>query len=96
MRQQQKRVRGRFDDLEAVITQIEQRLSSQRAIDAITQNVEYSAVSSALTEILPQLIKQFSPLRQQLKKVLPHSTKYLQQLSHYHNALIYKNYRYNC
>ncbi|WP_392476756.1 MobF family relaxase [Nostoc sp. C110] len=68
LRQQQKRVRGRFDDLEAVITQIEQRLSSQRAIDAITQNVEYSAVSSALTVTLPLLIKQFSPLRQQLKK----------------------------
>jgi hypothetical protein len=68
LRQQQKGVRSRFDDLEAVITQIEQRLSSQRAIDAITQNVEYSAVSSALTVTLPQLIKQFSPLRQQLKK----------------------------
>jgi|GEM_PF-207367 len=68
LRQQQKGVRSRFDDLEAVITQIEQRLSSQRAIDAITQNVEYSAVESALTETLPQLIKQFSPLRQQLKK----------------------------
>ncbi|MHC0067544.1 MobF family relaxase, partial [Nostoc sp. UIC 10890] len=68
LRQQQKGVRSRFDDLEAVITQIEQRLSSQRAIDAITQNVEYSAVSSALTGTLPQLIKQFSPLRQQLKK----------------------------
>ncbi|MHC5916618.1 MAG: MobF family relaxase [Nostoc sp.] len=68
LRQQQKGVRSRFDDLEAVITQIEQRLSSQRVIDAITQNVEYSAVSSALTETLPQLIKQFSPLRQQLKK----------------------------
>ncbi|MFW9263681.1 AAA family ATPase [Nostoc sp. CALU 546] len=68
LRQQQKGVRSRFDDLEAVITQIEQRLSSQKAIDAITQNVEYSAVSSALTVTLPQLIKQFSPLRQQLKK----------------------------
>ncbi|MDZ8035148.1 MobF family relaxase [Nostoc sp. DedSLP04] len=68
LRQQQKGVRNRFDDLEAVITKIEQRLSSQRVIDAITQNVEYSAVSSALTETLPQLIKQFSPLRQQLKK----------------------------
>ncbi|WP_242065112.1 MobF family relaxase [Nostoc sp. FACHB-133] len=68
LRQQQKGVRSRFDDLEAVITQIEQRLSSQRVIDAITQNVEYSAVSSALTVTLPQLIKQFSPLRQQLKK----------------------------
>ncbi|MHC5746493.1 MAG: AAA family ATPase, partial [Nostoc sp.] len=68
LRQQQKGVRSRFDDLEAIITQIEQRLSSQRVIDAITQNVEYSAVSSALTETLPQLIEQFSPLRQQLKK----------------------------
>ena len=67
LRQQQKGVRSRFDDLEAVITQIEQRLSSQRVIDAITQNVEYSAVSSALTETLPQLIEQLSRYHQQLK-----------------------------
>ncbi|WP_341531993.1 DUF3854 domain-containing protein (plasmid) [Nostoc sp. UHCC 0302] len=68
LKQQQEGVISRFEGLEAVITQIEQRISSQRTLYAITQNIEYSAVSSALTEALPQLIEQLSPLRQQLKK----------------------------
>ncbi|MHC5821463.1 MAG: DUF3854 domain-containing protein, partial [Nostoc sp.] len=56
-----------FDELEAAIYQIEQRLSSQITIDAIVENIEKSAVESILTETLPQLIEQLSPFRQQLK-----------------------------
>ncbi|MHC5763566.1 relaxase/mobilization nuclease domain-containing protein [Nostoc sp.] len=56
-----------FDDLETAIVQDEQRLSSQRAVDAISDFIEQSVVDDALAETLPQLTEQLSQYRQQLE-----------------------------
>jgi branched-subunit amino acid transport protein AzlD len=55
-----------FDDLGAAIVNEEQRLSSQRAVDAISDFIEQSVVDDALAETLPQLTEQLSIYRQQL------------------------------
>ena len=55
-----------FDDLGAAIVNEEQRLSSQRAVDAISNFIEQSVVDDALAETLPQLTEQLSIYRQQL------------------------------
>ncbi|MBN3989255.1 MAG: relaxase/mobilization nuclease domain-containing protein, partial [Nostoc sp. NMS2] len=55
-----------FDDLETAIVDEEQRLSSQRAVDAISDFIEQSVVDDALAETLPQLTEQLSIYRQQL------------------------------
>ncbi|MBE8989102.1 relaxase/mobilization nuclease domain-containing protein [Nostoc sp. LEGE 12450] len=55
-----------FDDLGATIVNEEQRLSSQRAVDAISDFIEQSVVDDALAETLPQLTEQLSIYRQQL------------------------------
>ncbi|MBD2533007.1 relaxase/mobilization nuclease domain-containing protein [Nostoc flagelliforme FACHB-838] len=55
-----------FDDLETAIVQDEQRLSSQRTVDAISDFIEQSVVDDALAETLPQLTEQLSQYRQQL------------------------------
>ncbi|MHC5916999.1 MAG: relaxase/mobilization nuclease domain-containing protein [Nostoc sp.] len=55
-----------FYDLGAAIVNEEQRLSSQRAVDAISDFIEQSVVDDALAETLPQLTEQLSIYRQQL------------------------------
>jgi|GEM_PF-1630749 len=55
-----------FDDFGAAIAELEQRLSSQRAVDAIADFIEQSIVESALVEALPQLTEQLYQYRQQL------------------------------
>ncbi|MHC5825427.1 MAG: relaxase/mobilization nuclease domain-containing protein, partial [Nostoc sp.] len=55
-----------FDDLGATIVNEEQRLSSQRAVDAISDFIEQSVVDDALAETLPQLTEQLSIYWQQL------------------------------
>jgi Relaxase/Mobilisation nuclease domain len=55
-----------FDDLRAAIVNEEQRLSSQRAVDAISDFIKQSVVDDALAETLPQLTEQLSIYRQQL------------------------------
>ncbi|MEH1765884.1 MAG: hypothetical protein V7L30_05395 [Nostoc sp.] len=55
-----------FDELSSAITDVEQRLVSQRAVDAIANFIEQSAVDDALVETLPQLAKQLSQYNQQL------------------------------
>ena len=55
-----------FDDLGAAIVQDEERFSSQRAVDAISDFIEQSVVDDALAETLPQLTEQLSIYRQQL------------------------------
>ncbi|MHC5854777.1 relaxase/mobilization nuclease domain-containing protein [Nostoc sp.] len=64
--QQQEAGKTAFDDLGAAIVNEEQRLSSQRAVDAISDFIEQSVVESALAETLPQLTEQLSIYRQQL------------------------------
>ncbi|MBE9002741.1 relaxase/mobilization nuclease domain-containing protein [Nostoc sp. LEGE 12447] len=56
-----------FDDLGAAIVDEEQRLSSQKAVDAISDFIEQSVVDDALAETLPQLTEQLSQYRQQLE-----------------------------
>ncbi|MHC5747432.1 MAG: relaxase/mobilization nuclease domain-containing protein, partial [Nostoc sp.] len=58
--------RTAFDDLSSAITDVEQRLISQRAVDAIANFIEQSAVDDALVETLPQLAEQLSQYHQQL------------------------------
>ncbi|QHG21201.1 relaxase/mobilization nuclease domain-containing protein [Nostoc sp. ATCC 53789] len=55
-----------FDELSSAITDVEQRLVSQRAVDAIANFIEQSAVESTLSETLPQLAEQLSQYNQQL------------------------------
>jgi Relaxase/Mobilisation nuclease domain len=55
-----------FDDLGAAIVNEEQRLSSQRTVDAISDFIEQSVVDDALIETLPQLTEQLSVYQQQL------------------------------
>jgi hypothetical protein len=55
-----------FDDLGAAIVNEEQRLSSPKAVDAISNFIEQSVVDDALAETLPQLTEQLSIYRQQL------------------------------
>jgi branched-subunit amino acid transport protein AzlD len=55
-----------FDDLETAIVQDEQQLSSQRAVDAISDFIEQSVVDDVLAETLPQLTEQLSAYQQQL------------------------------
>ncbi|MHC5930810.1 relaxase/mobilization nuclease domain-containing protein [Nostoc sp.] len=64
--QQQEAGKTAFDDLGAAIVNEEQRLSSQRAVDAISDFIEQSVVDDALAETLPQLTEQLSIYRQQL------------------------------
>ncbi|WP_265277070.1 relaxase/mobilization nuclease domain-containing protein [Nostoc sp. KVJ3] len=54
-----------LDDLGSAIADVEQRLVSQRAVDAIANFIEQSAVNDALIETLPQLAEQLSQYRQQ-------------------------------
>ncbi|ACC85459.1 relaxase/mobilization nuclease domain-containing protein [Nostoc punctiforme] len=56
-----------FDDLLVAITELEQRLSSQKAVDAVADFIEQSVVESALVEALPQLKEQLFGYWQQLK-----------------------------
>ncbi|AVH68573.1 relaxase/mobilization nuclease domain-containing protein [Nostoc sp. 'Peltigera membranacea cyanobiont' N6] len=56
-----------FDDLETAIVNEDQRLSSQKAVDAISDFIEQSVVDDALAETLPQLTEQLSQYRQQLE-----------------------------
>jgi Arc/MetJ-type ribon-helix-helix transcriptional regulator len=65
-RQQSEAGRTAFDDLLAAIADKEQQLLSQKAVDAIAENIEQSAVESALIETLPQLTEQLSQYNQQL------------------------------
>ncbi|MBD2564715.1 MULTISPECIES: relaxase/mobilization nuclease domain-containing protein [Nostoc] len=58
--------RTAFDDLLAAIADVEQRLISQRAVDAIANFIEQSAVDDVLVETLPQLAEQLSQYNQQL------------------------------
>ncbi|MEA5605673.1 relaxase/mobilization nuclease domain-containing protein [Nostoc sp. UHCC 0252] len=55
-----------LDELSSAITDVEQRLVSQRAVDAIANFIEQSAVDNALVETLPQLAEQLSQYNQQL------------------------------
>jgi hypothetical protein len=56
-----------FDDLLVAITELEQRLRSQKAVDAVADLIEQSVVESALVEALPQLKEQLFGYWQQLK-----------------------------
>ncbi|MBD2509827.1 relaxase/mobilization nuclease domain-containing protein [Nostoc muscorum FACHB-395] len=55
-----------LDELLSAIADVEQRLVSQKAVDAIANFIEQSAVESTLSETLPQLAKQLSQYHQQL------------------------------
>jgi len=55
-----------LDDLLVAIADVEQRLISQRTLDAISNFIEQSVVDDALAETLPQLTEQLSIYRQQL------------------------------
>ncbi|MBE9036950.1 relaxase/mobilization nuclease domain-containing protein [aff. Roholtiella sp. LEGE 12411] len=55
-----------LDELKSAIADVEQRLISQRAVDAIANFIEQSAVDDALSETLPQLAEQLSQYNQQL------------------------------
>jgi hypothetical protein len=55
-----------LDDLESAIADVEQRLRSQRAVDAIADYVEQSTVSSALTQTVLELTQQLSQYKEQL------------------------------
>ncbi|MBE8990354.1 relaxase/mobilization nuclease domain-containing protein [Nostoc sp. LEGE 12450] len=55
-----------LDDLEAAIADVEQRLLSQRAVDAISDYIEQSTVSSALTETVLELTQQLSQYKEQV------------------------------
>jgi hypothetical protein len=55
-------------DLRALITPKEQRLSSQKAVEAIADFIEQSAAELTLVETLPQLIQQLSVYQQQLEQ----------------------------
>jgi hypothetical protein len=65
-RQQSEAGRTAFDDLLATITEEEQRLRSQRIVDAIADFIEQSVVESTLSETLPELTEQLSQYHQQL------------------------------
>ncbi|MBH8578244.1 relaxase/mobilization nuclease domain-containing protein [Nostocaceae cyanobacterium CENA369] len=65
--QQLKEGRIALNDLSTAITDLEQQLSLQKAVDAIANFIEQSVVESALIETLPQLTEQLSQYRQQLK-----------------------------
>jgi hypothetical protein len=54
-----------FDELSSAITDVEQRLVSQKAVDAIANFIEQSAVELTLSETLPQLAEQLSQYLQQ-------------------------------
>ncbi|MEA5507744.1 relaxase/mobilization nuclease domain-containing protein [Halotia wernerae UHCC 0503] len=54
-----------FDELSSAITDVEQRLVSQKAVDAIANFIEQSAVELTLNETLPQLAEQLSQYLQQ-------------------------------
>ncbi|BAY67107.1 relaxase/mobilization nuclease family protein (plasmid) [Calothrix brevissima NIES-22] len=66
--QQLEEGRTTLADLRALITHKEQRLSSQKAVDAIADFIEQSAAESTLVETLPQLIEQLSLSQQQLEQ----------------------------
>ncbi|MBD2565265.1 MULTISPECIES: relaxase/mobilization nuclease domain-containing protein [Nostoc] len=55
-----------LDELSSAIADVEQRLRSQRAVDAISDYVEQSTVESALTQTVLELTQQLSQYRQQL------------------------------
>ncbi|MHC5763469.1 relaxase/mobilization nuclease domain-containing protein [Nostoc sp.] len=65
-RQQLANNKTTLDDLGSAIADVEQRLVSQRAVDAIAKNIEQSAVELTLSETLPQLAEQLSQYNQQL------------------------------
>jgi hypothetical protein len=65
-RQQLANNKTTFDDLESAIADVEQRLVSQRAVDAIADFIEQSVVDDALVETLPELTEQLSEYQQQL------------------------------
>jgi hypothetical protein len=58
-------VRTTYDELLAAIAEREQRLVSQRTVNAIANFIEQSAVELTLSETLPQLAEQLSLYRQQ-------------------------------
>jgi hypothetical protein len=55
-----------LDDLESAIADVEQRLRSQKAVDAISDYVEQSTVESALTETVLELTQQLSQYKEEL------------------------------
>ncbi|WP_341532327.1 relaxase/mobilization nuclease domain-containing protein (plasmid) [Nostoc sp. UHCC 0302] len=65
-RQQLQARRTAFNNLDAAIADVEQRLLSQKAVDTIAKFIEQSVVESSLIERLPQLTEQLSQYRQQL------------------------------
>jgi Relaxase/Mobilisation nuclease domain len=65
-RQQLANNKTTLDDLESAIADVEQRLRSQRAVDAISDYVEQSTVSSALTETVLELTQQLSQYKEEL------------------------------
>ncbi|MBW4429277.1 MAG: relaxase/mobilization nuclease domain-containing protein [Nostoc desertorum CM1-VF14] len=65
-RQQLANNKTTLDDLKSVIADVEQRLISQRAVDAISDYVEQSTIESALTETVLELTQQLSQYKEQL------------------------------
>jgi hypothetical protein len=65
-RQQLANNKTTFDELSSAIADVEQRLISQRTVDAISDFISQSVVESTLIETLPQLTEQLSLYRQQL------------------------------
>jgi hypothetical protein len=55
-----------FDELSSAIADVQQQLILQRAVDAIANFIEQSAVESTLSETLPKLAEQLSQYHQQL------------------------------
>ncbi|MBD2533986.1 relaxase/mobilization nuclease domain-containing protein [Nostoc flagelliforme FACHB-838] len=55
-----------LDDFGSAIADKEQQLLSQRAVDAIAENIEKSVVESALTETVLELTQQLSQYKEQL------------------------------
>jgi hypothetical protein len=65
-RQQLANNKTTLDDLESAIADVEQRLLSQRAVNAISDYIEQSTVSSALTETVLELTQQLSQYKEEL------------------------------
>ena len=55
-----------LDELSSAITDVEQRLRSQRAVDAISDYVDQSTIESALTQTVLELTQQLSQYKEQL------------------------------
>ncbi|MHC5763915.1 MAG: relaxase/mobilization nuclease domain-containing protein, partial [Nostoc sp.] len=55
-----------LDELSSAIADVEQRLLSQRAVDAISDYIEQSAVESALTQTVLELTQQLSQYKEEL------------------------------